>query len=102
MNSSCEKLVQQYVKVNADVTVTPLFEHGEPTVTCVKSEVTPCSPHESKECESSCCEEVCQFRVSQVLCIEIPLCFGVDVDVEKGSISCGKPEVGQGNCKCKQ
>lgn len=104
MYSSCEKraLVHQCVEINANVTVTPILDHGDPTVSCIKSEV--CSGHSCKEKESvNCdsCSESCTFHVSQVLCVEIPICFGVEVDVEKGHIRCGRPDFGPCACKCK-
>lgn len=104
MYSSCEKraLVHQCLEINANVTVTPILDHGNPTVLCIKSEVF--SGHSGKEECGNCdiCNESCTFHVSQVLCVEIPICFGVEVDVEKGNIRCGRPDFGPCTCSCKE
>lgn len=104
MYSSCEKraLVHQCVEVNANVTVTPILDHGNPTVLCIKSEVYPghCCKEEITSCD--CSSESCTFHVSQVLCVEIPISFGVEVDVDKGHIKCEKPDFGPCKCRCKK
>lgn len=36
----------------------------------------------------------CTFTVAQTICVEIPIAFDVDVDVDKGVVCCHEPDIG--------
>lgn len=99
MQSECEKKLIQYVRVDADIMVTPICQCGTPVVSCMKPEVVDKEYDSGSSC--CCCKEPCPFRISQVLCIEIPVLFGVDVDVANHGICCGRPNIASdGECPC--
>lgn len=81
------KIVQQLLEVEAQVTVTPHINHGKPKIFCVKSDILPC-------CDSE------NFTVTQVIYVEIPITFDVDVDVDKGIVHCCEPDFGP--CELKE
>lgn len=100
--SDCEKeaLVHQLVRVDARVTVKPILNHGEPSVSCVSSEVRSgggCDDGRYDRVEG--CSDRCTFYVTQIMCVEIPIRFGVEVDIDNNRIRCGTPEFGPCNCK---
>lgn len=107
--NSCdkEKIVHQLIKVQAQVKVTPLIKHGIPKVHCIASCIKPHSGHTNCEydcggcnydydydCDSSdASDHNCYFTLTQIICVEVPISFGVDVDVKKGILCCGKPDI---------
>lgn len=100
---NCEKnaLVHQFLEVDARITVTPLIDHGKPTISCIKSDIrASCNSEEEKCRNQQQISEKCTFYVIQKICVEIPICFGVEVDVDKGRIRCGEPEFGPCTCRC--
>ena len=106
-NTNCdnEKIIYQHVMVQAQVTITPLIKHGKPKIYCINAEFDPCRninaykencyPTGERSCGS------CFFTVEQVLCIEIPITFDVNVDVNQGVLCCGESDLGQCIPPCK-
>jgi len=114
-----ENIISQFVKVQAQVTVTPLVAYGKPKVCCINSSITPnpceCCDYNSYEndcncnsmdcnfydwntnydetCESGKSETKCNFTLTQVICIEIPISIDADVNVKEGIACCGKHDV---------
>ena len=100
-NNDCctETLIHQMVKVQAQVTVTPLVKHGKPKVYCIETYFKSpdnCNVYKGDCRRTRCKSENCDgtFNVTQVFCIEIPISFDVDVDVDKGILCCDDPEFG--------
>lgn len=99
-DANCEKVVHQCLEVQARVSVAPTVKPGRPSVLCIASEFS--SPGDRCELCRACChtrkgpERTCcsTFTVTQLLCIEIPLVFDVDVDIDGGIVHCGKPQIG--------
>lgn len=96
MNDDNEAVVHQLVKVQAQVVITPLVKHGTPTVYCIAADL-------NQDCicdryRGDCCNirrnGECSFTLTQVLCIEIPIAFDVDVDVNGKIACCGKADLG--------
>lgn len=93
--NSCDKenIVHQLLKVQAQVSVTPIVKHGKHKVYCLDSCIKP---------NSDCCNDGpdhnCNFTLTQIICVEIPICFDADVDIKKGILCCGKPYV-KPDCK---
>lgn len=89
---SCDKqnIVHQLVKVQAQVKVTPVVKHGIPKVYCVDASMKPgCN----RDFDCSCCGSDCNFTLIQTICVEIPICFDADVDIKKGILCCGDPDI---------
>lgn len=96
MNDDNEAIVHQLVKVQAQVVITPLVKHGTPTVYCIAADL-----NQDCNCDryrGDCCNirrnGECSFTLTQVLCIEIPIAFDVDVDVNGKIACCGKADLG--------
>lgn len=99
-------LIHQLVKVQAQVTVTPLVKHGKPKVYCIDIPCCNCECNCNCDCDR-CYEDYfqiwrpigrphnnCTFNFTQALLIEIPIAFEVDTDINQGIQCCGKPEIG--------
>jgi hypothetical protein len=97
---SKETVVSQLVKAQAQVTIKPIVKHGQAKVYCLESDIRP--GHEIKKVNywtrpQDRCEKPsnkCTFVLTQLLCVEIPIDFDVDVDVNKGITRCGTPKIG--------
>lgn len=86
---ACEQTVSDQVCVEANVTITPFVTPGTPTVTCLGPiSFGPCTDFTQSPTRS------CRFTVSQVLCVNVPLSFGADVQAEIGNVACGIPTPG--------
>lgn len=104
-NNKCENIVRQLLKVQAQVKVTPFVKHGEPNVYCIDSQIKPkrkCHDYEyegDSHWESDCLRNKCNFTLTQLICVEIPICVDADIDIKEGIVCCGKPEVDVRGCK---
>lgn len=118
---SCPKetVVNQLIRTQARVTIRPIVKHGRPRIHCLGSDVKPSydwdknpklrftpddweidseSLHLSPaECDRP--ENKCSFILTQLLCVEIPIEFDADVDVNGGIVHCSEPNIGP--CKPK-
>jgi hypothetical protein len=96
----CDTIVHQFLEVEADITVKPIIKHGRPMVSCIESDFKPSCKYERGRTnypgnrEQENCGGKCTFTVTQVICVEIPISFEVDVDVDEGIVHCGRPEFG--------
>jgi hypothetical protein len=95
-----EKMIHQLVKVQAQVKVAPHVRHGIPKVHCIDTRIKPrfdsCNGEEN-DCDPACCtHNNCDFTLTQLICVEIPISFGVDVDIKKGILCCGVPHIKPG------
>lgn len=111
-----ENMISQLLKVQAQITVTPLVKHGDPKVSCIDSFIRPsfgCCDHDSFDyddycdCHCDCCNHstgydtvcesrrkpACNFTLTQLICVEIPISMDVDVDIQEGILCCDRPEV---------
>jgi len=114
-----EKIIRQLLKVQAQVTVTPLVKHGMPKVYCINSSlkrnfdccVRECCDYDCCHCDCcdccDCCDwdpvydtawesgrtkHKCNFTLTQLICVEIPISIDADVDVDEGIVCCGRPD----------
>lgn len=107
-DNSCDKenTIHQLLKVQAHVKVKPLVKHGIPKVYCIDSCIKPHlgHGHDSSNgfegCDydhnNGCTRESdhnCNFTLTQLICVEIPISFGADVDIKKGITCCGNPDI---------
>ncbi|WP_227396875.1 hypothetical protein [Jeotgalibacillus aurantiacus] len=92
--TACTQEVTAEVCAQATVTLTPKVEALTPVVTCINGPLI-----------NTNCEDVegftpfnnngsCQFTVSQVICVTIPLDFFVDVDAFQSGGACGEVVAG--------
>ncbi|MHC1723951.1 MAG: hypothetical protein AB9836_12195 [Aminipila sp.] len=113
-----ENLIKQLLEVQAEVTVTPLVEHGNPKVYCLESSIKPnsyCCNYKCHNCNyCNCCSyewynckdnqnitpwecgdlrQQYNYTLTQVICVEIPLSIDADVNIKEGIVSCGRPDV---------
>jgi hypothetical protein len=94
-HSRCDTIVHQLLELEAKVTLTPHIKNGKPKIFCIDSEIQPCCESEKEDGEKlELAAKKCCFTVSQVICVEIPISFDVDVDVDKGIVNCCKPDFG--------
>lgn len=108
--TNCGKvaIVHQLLKVGAQVTVKPIVKHGRPRAYCIDSHIKPGSDWEEKKIvfhggkDSERSDGKCTFTVTQVVCVEIPIAIGVDVDVDEGILRCGTPKFGPCKTLCKE
>lgn len=122
--NQCDKqnVIRQLVKVEAQVTVTPLVEHGAPKVYCTNSCINPNFDYGNPECDScnycdcfnhesynsACCywdpnynttsecdrlKHKYNYTLTQVICIEIPIFIDAEVDIKEGIACCDKPDI---------
>lgn len=118
-NCENEKIISQLLKVQAEIIVTPLVDHGRPKVfcidSCIKQNSDCCCERERNFCFDKCCDCDCDDRdrdfdcdktwrtgksrnkynytVTQIICVEIPVSIDVDVDVDDDGIVCCKPDI---------
>lgn len=124
-----ENIIRQCVKVEAQITVTPLVEHGDPKVYCINSSIHPtsdccnrkrcacnsydydfcdCNSYDydfcdcnscnwdtdyDEACESERARHKCNFTLTQVICIEIPISIDAKVNIKEGIACCDRPDV---------
>jgi hypothetical protein len=92
----CTPIVSKQVCVEADVTITPLVTPGTPTVRCTGNpSFGRCLPREGFTQSTT---GSCTFRVSQLLCVNIPINFDADVETTPGLVACGPESIGM-NCE---
>lgn len=89
-----DSILRQMVEVGAKVTVTPLVKPGKIKITCLKTRIN--RGKGKARSDRGRCYLVKQhsFVVTQMLSIQIPLRYGVRVDLEKGLVFCGNPDMG--------
>lgn len=116
LDRACDRdsIIHQLIKVEAQVTVTPQVKHGVPKVYCIDSEIKPvcdsdcdsgtdcgdgnyCDYDCDYDCDgrwkSSMTGNKCAFKLTQIICIEIPVMFDAEVDIKKGIVCCGEPDI---------
>ncbi|MDD2190541.1 MAG: hypothetical protein PHS11_06725 [Eubacteriales bacterium] len=100
-NNECgrENIIRQLLKVQAQVTVAPFVKCGETNVYCVDSHIKPNRNCKNKKygCdtfwESGCTRNECNFTLTQIIGIEIPISFDAKVEIKEGIVCCGRPEL---------
>lgn len=106
-----ENIIHQLIKVQAQVKVTPLVKHGVPKIHCIDSCIKPhsdchdydcdCHDYDCSDYDCDCADgsdHDCNFTLTQIICVEVPISFDVDVDVKKGILCCGEPYI-KPDCK---
>lgn len=92
----CNRTVSELVCVEAEVTITPTVDTGDVTVRCVGN------PSFTQRCRdlpgfTRAVNNTCRFRVSQVVCVSVPIEIGADANATLGDVFCG-PRSNTANC----
>lgn len=83
---TCMTVVHETVCVQGIVTITPNVRSGQSTSFCVGNpRIGRCGGE---------LRDSCQFRVSQNICVQIPLAFSATASAEEEGIVCGEPDIG--------
>ncbi|MBQ8815939.1 MAG: hypothetical protein IJZ84_01495 [Lachnospiraceae bacterium] len=90
---ACRIKFFQKEKVSVPVKVTPFAVPGEAKVTCCGRPMVISSSDRTEE------RTHCMFKVTQALCIEIPISFGAKVETGEIEVQCGI--AGTEECDCK-
>ncbi|UWG98628.1 hypothetical protein LPY66_07525 [Dehalobacter sp. DCM] len=88
-DNQCPATVHETVCVKAKVTITPDVKVHDIKYSCGNDPII-WDCEESKECSDSC-----TFEVGQKICVEIPLTFSANAQVDPLGIVCGTPEKGK-------
>ncbi len=96
-----EVVVSQLIKTQTKVSLEPTVNEGVPRVCCLDSSIRPIRSYNERQDASSfataeCVEpgHKCAFILTQLLCVEIPIDYGVNVEIEKRPVQCSRPWVG--------
>lgn len=84
---TCEKTVHQKTKVALPISVEPFVIPGKVKARCCGT------PKITSECKDHC-----SYVVTQEICIEIPLKFGVCTEIKKSFVECEEPYIEE-SCK---
>ncbi len=94
-------VVSQLIKAETKVAVEPTICSGVPKVYCLESRIKPSRDCDGKQGpfpftvgDSARHSGKCSFILTQLLCFEVPIEFGIDVDIEKGAVRCSRPCIG--------
>ena len=102
-----ETIVSQLKKAQAQISINPIVNHGQPRVYCLESNIRPGveakRPNYWTPPQDRCGKPStkCTFTLTQLLCVEIPIEFDVDVKVDKGIARCGTAKIGPCEPPCK-
>ncbi len=91
---NCDHVFYQTDLVSVPVKVVPFAKPGTSTVACCGSPVITAG--------DTCLGEaggICEFTITQKLCVKLPLCFGARVSVDQAKIQCGG--ISETECECK-
>jgi len=108
--NECDKdsIIHQFLKLQAQVTSTPHVKHGKPKISCFYSNLKPdckcpeCAEDTEAETQgfTNKCGNNCAFTLTQLICVQIPIAFDVDVDINEEVVCCGKPAFGPCKPQC--
>lgn len=92
--SACSNVFYQTDLVSVPVKVVPFAKAGPCTTVCCGSPVITAGD----TCQGEI-DQVCEFTITQKLCIKLPLHFGAAVKVDHAKVQCGS--VSETECDCK-
>ncbi|MFV0516588.1 MAG: hypothetical protein ACK5MV_04265 [Aminipila sp.] len=113
-NFNCDKnsVIQQQLQVQAEISISPVVEHGTPKLFCMDSKIIPNCNYRNKYCNNyNCpyygnCYDLCYFNnchpnsseeynytLCQTICVEIPIFLDAEVNIDKGISCCCEPKI---------
>lgn len=85
INQTCPAVGYQKVNVSVPVTVKPFAHTGEIRVKCCGHPVV----HSACALpEASHYNDTCSFTITQTICVEVPVEFGADTEIDETIIEC--------------
>lgn len=90
---NCDHVFYQTDLISVPVKVVPFAKAGPSTVACCGTPVITAG--------STCigeADKVCEFTITQKICVRLPLCFGAKVAVDKARVQCGGTS--ETECEC--
>lgn len=91
---ACSNVFYQTDLVSVPVKVVPFAKAGHVTTVCCGSPVIT----SGDVCQGET-DKVCEFTITQKLCIKLPLHFGASVRIDRAKVQCGS--VSETECDCK-
>lgn len=91
---ACNNVFYQTDLISVPVKVVPFAKAGISTVACCGSPVIT----SGNTCTGET-DKVCEFTITQKLCVKLPLRFGATVSVDHAKIQCGG--ISETECDCK-
>lgn len=92
--AACSNVFYQTDLVSVPVKVVPFAKAGPCTTVCCGSPVIT----SGDTCQGEV-GQVCEFTITQKLCIKLPLHFGASVKIDRAKVQCGG--VSETECDCK-
>jgi hypothetical protein len=83
---TCEKIVHQKTKVSLPISVEPFVVPGKIRTRCYGTTKVSIDPFNE-------CKDNCKNVITQEICIEIPLKFGVLIDIKDSFAECEEPSI---------
>ncbi len=83
---ACKRIVHQKARVALPMAIDPFAIVGKIKTKCCGTPSISVSP-----CDE--CKEICHFIITQEICIEIPIKFGANTEVEETFIECEKAHI---------
>lgn len=83
---TCEKVVHQKAKVTLPISIEPFVVSGKIKTRCCGVPKVSIDPF----CE---CKDNCNYLITQEICIEIPLKFGVLTETKDSFVECEEPVI---------
>ncbi len=91
---ACKERFYQSSTLSVPVRIKPFAQVGRITTACCGAPViTP-----GCDCQGEC-DQVCEFVITQKLCVELPIRFGADVKTKAPRVQCGC--MTEHECECK-
>jgi hypothetical protein len=83
---ACEKIVHQKAKVTLPISIEPFVVSGKIRTRCCGTPKVSIDPF--SECKNNC-----DYVITQEVCIDIPLKFGVATEIKESFVECEKPSI---------
>jgi hypothetical protein len=83
---TCEKIVHQKTKVSLPISVEPFVVPGKIRTRCCGTTKVSIDPFNE-------CKDNCNYVITQEICIEIPLKFGVLIEIKDSFAECEAPSI---------
>ena len=73
-NCACERVINKDIEISTPVSASPIVKVGKIKRECCKPQI--------------CHVRGCEFVIKQIICVEIPICYDVDVDIGDSYTDC--------------
>lgn len=91
---ACHNVFYQTDLISVPVKVTPFAKAGPVKTVCCGSPIIT-----TGECTQGTTGKVCEFTITQKICVKLPLAFGASVFIDHARVQCGG--ISETECDCK-